>query len=91
MADDIEWDESKNEQQQEDTYHELFQNHDSDDDSCNGDDDDDVKDDNKNDGCVLGRIGIRKRKKSGRTVIVFSLKSVTTTILATKVSSLPSS
>ena len=63
MTDDIEWDESQIEQEEEDTYHELFQNHDLDDDSCNSDDDDDVKDDNKNDGSVLGRIGIRKRKQ----------------------------
>ena len=64
MVDDIQWDESQIEE--EDTYHELFQNHDLDDDSCNSNNDD-VKDDNKNDGSVLGNIGIRKRKKSGRT------------------------
>ena len=63
MEDDIEWDESQIEQEEEDTYHELFQNHDSDDDSSNSDNDDDVKDGNKNDGGVLGRIGIRKRKQ----------------------------
>ena len=61
MTDNIEWDESQI--KEEDTYHELFQNHDLDDDSCNNDDDDDVKDDDKNDGGVLGHIGIRKRKQ----------------------------
>ena len=63
MADNIEWDESQIEQEDKDVYHELFQNHDLDDDSCNSNNDDDVKDDNKNDSGVLGRIGIRKHKQ----------------------------